>query len=328
MALMRVRKIGKFMGGAALVGLLAGAVYGQTPQKPPAKPPSAPLPASASNLDKVVMKVGEEKITQADLDFIIATMNPQAKRALATQGRKGLGDQYATVLVLEQHALADHLDSSPAFVRQLNMQRRQLLAEAAYSEIARQAVVTPEETNQYFTTHAEELAVVKVRQVAIRKLAEGAPAGTKGLPLAEAKTRAEDIRKAMIAGGDPKKIAEQFQVPDEVIVDVDPRDVARDSLRPDMQKAASQLKDGEVSEVFDLPQVLVFFQVVAHHQPELKEVSTQIENSLRQQKIEAAVAGLKKQAHIWTDDAYFAPPAPTPPEGTPKAPPASPPAKP
>ena len=328
MALMGVGKMGKFMGGVALVGLLAGTVYGQTPQKPPVKPPSAPLPASASDLDKVVMKVGDEKVTQADLDFIIATMNPQAKRALATQGRKALGDQYATMMVLEQRAVAEHLDSSPAFIRQLTMQRRQLLAEAAYSEIARQAAVTPEETNQYFTAHAEELGQFKIRQVAIRKRPEGAAEGTKGLPVEEAKTRAEDIRKAMIAGADPKKVAEQFQVPDVVIIDVEPRDVGRDAMRPDMQKAASQLKDGEVSEVFDLPQVLLFFQLVGHRQPELKEVSAQIEKSLRQKKIEAALADLKKEAHIWTDDAYFAAPVATPPEETPKTPPASPPARP
>lgn len=328
MAFIGVRKIGKFIGGAILIGLLAGVVYGQTPQKPPAKPPSAPLPASAANLDKVVMKVGGQNVTQADLDFVIATMNPQDKRALATQGRKALGDNYATMLVLEQHAVAEHLDSSPAFVRQLSMQRWQLLAQAAYSEIARQAAVTPEETNQYFTTHTEELGQIKLRQVVVRKRAEGAPEGTKGLPLAEAKTRAEDIRKAMLAGADPKKVAEQFQVPDVVSIDVEPRDVGRDTLPADMQKAAATLKDGEVSEVFDLPQVAVFFQVVGHRPSELKEVSAQIENSLRQKKIEAALEGLKKEAHIWTDDAYFAPPAPTPPEAAPKTPPASPPAKP
>jgi hypothetical protein len=328
MAFMGVRKIGKFIGGAILIGLMAVAVYGQTPQKPPAKPPSAPLPAGAANLDKVVMKVGAENVTQTDLDFVIATLNPQDKRSLASQGRKSLGDKYATLLVLEQRAVAQHLDSSPAFVRQLRMQRRQLLAEAAYAEITRQAAVTPEETNQYFTTHTEELGQFKIRQVVIRKRAEGAAEGTKGLPLAEAKTRAEDIRKAMIAGGDQKKVAEQFQVPDEVIIDVEPRDVGRDAMRPDMQIAASQLKEGGVSEVFDLPQVLAFFQLVGHRQPELKEVSAQIENSLRQKKIDAALEGLKKDAHIWTDDAYFAPPAPTPPEAAPKTPPASPPAKP
>jgi DNA-binding transcriptional regulator YdaS (Cro superfamily) len=274
------------------------------------------------------MKVGEEKVTQADLDFVVATLNPQAKRALATQGRRALGDQYATLLVLEQRALAEHLDSSPAVVRQLAMHRRQLLAEAAYTEIARQAAVAPEETSQYYTAHPDEFEQVKIRQVFIRKRAEGAPAGAKGLPLAEARSRAEAVRKELLAGTDPKKVAEQFQVPDVVIIDAEPREVGRATLRPEMQKAASQLKDGEISEVFDLPQVLVFFQVVAHRTPELKEVSAQIENTLRQKKIEAALAELRKEAHIWTDDAYFAAPEPAPPEGVSKAPPVGPPTKP
>lgn len=323
-----MQHIGKFFGGAILAGLLAGVVYGQTPQNPPPTLPSAPIPASASNLDKVVMKVGEEQVTQAEFDFIIANMSPQDKRTLAAQGRRPLGDQYATLLVLEQRAVAEHLDSSPAFARQLVMQRRQLLAGAAYSEIVRQAAVTPEETNQYYTAHPDEFEQIKIRQVVVGKRPEGAAEGAKGLPLAEARTRADAIRKALLAGADPKKVAEQFQVPNEVIVDAEPRDVNQSALRPEMQKAVSQLKDGEISEVFDLPQALVFFQVVAHHHAELKEVSGQIENSLRQKKIEAALAELRKQVHIWTDDAYFAAPVPTPAEGTSTKPPASPPAKP
>jgi DNA-binding transcriptional regulator YdaS (Cro superfamily) len=317
-----MRQTGKFLGGAILAGLLAGVINGQTPQNPPANAPSAPSP------DKVVMKVGQEQVTAGDFDFVIASMSPENKRALATQGRKPLGDQYATLLVLEQHAVARHLDSSPAVVRQLAMRRRELLAQAAYSEIARQAAVTPEEASQYYAAHPDEFEQLKIRQVVIRKLAEGAPAGSKGFPLAEAQTRAEDIRKALLAGADPKKVADQFKAADAVMIDAEPRDVGRDVMPPDMQKAASELKDGEISQVFDMPQALVFFQIVSRRQPELKEVSTQIENSLRQKKIDAAVEGLKKEAHIWTDDSYFSAPVSAPPARATKTPLAAPPAKP
>jgi len=323
-----VRQIAKYLGGVILAGLLAGAIYGQTPQNPPATPPSAPTPGSTSDLDKVIMKVGEEPVTQADMEFILGTLNAQAKRTLAAQGRRPLGEQYAMTLLLEQRALADHLDATPAFVRQLAFQRRQLLAGAAYGEVARQAVVTSEETSQYYTAHPEEFEQVKVRQVVVRKRAEGAQEGAKGLALPEARSRAEAIRKAFLAGTDPKKIAEQFQVADEVLVDVEPRVVSRGTMRPDMEKAAFQLKDGEISEVIDVPQALVFFQAAEHHRQELKEVSAKIEDSLRQKKINATLAELRSKAAVWMDDSYFAAPKATPPAGPSQTPPASPPVQP
>jgi hypothetical protein len=41
----------------------------------------------------------------------------------------------------------------------------------------------------------------------------------------------------------------------------------------------------------------------------LKDVSSKIENTLRQQKINNALDALKKKAKVWMDDGYFAPPS-------------------
>jgi hypothetical protein len=54
--------------------------------------------------------------------------------------------------------------------------------------------------------------------------------------------------------------------------------------------------------------MLVFFKLVSHKVGELKNVSSQIEDTLRQQKITSALDALKKNAKIWMDDAYFAAP--------------------
>jgi hypothetical protein len=42
---------------------------------------------------------------------------------------------------------------------------------------------------------------------------------------------------------------------------------------------------------------------------ELNNVSSQIENTLRQQKVDSAVDTLKKNAKVWMDEDYFAPPS-------------------
>ena len=310
-------------GGLLIAGVLVGVGYGQTPGGQAPVAPSPSPAAQSSSPDKIVLKVGDESITQREVDEFIQTLPPQAQRTLASQGRKSLGDEYTLMLVLSQDALRHHLDSTPAFQQMLAMRRRQLLASAAYQEIARQTVVTPEEVGKYFAAHQSEFEEVRVHQVVIRIKPEGTKEGTPGLTAEEAKTRAEEIRKALSSGVDPKKVAEQFQVANVVRVDAEPFPVRRGSMRADMEKAAFELKEGEISPVFDLPQTLTFFKVASHKIRELKEVSPQIENSLRQQKVTSALDELKKNAKVWMDDGYFAAPSQPGPQA-PAKPPAAP----
>jgi parvulin-like peptidyl-prolyl isomerase len=224
------------------------------------------------------------------------------------------------MLILSQDALRHHLDSTPAFHQMLALRRRQLLATTAYQEIVRQSVVTPEETSKYFAAHQSEFEEARLYEVVIRKKAEGANEATPGLTAEEAKTRAEEIRKALSSGDDIKKVAEKYQVPNIVRVDAEPSVVRRGTLRADMEKAVFELKDGQVSEVFDVTQSLVFFKVASHKAGELKDVSSQIENTLRQQKVNSALDELKKNAKVWLDDGYFAAPSQPGPQGAPKPP--------
>jgi parvulin-like peptidyl-prolyl isomerase len=79
-------------------------------------------------------------------------------------------------------------------------------------------------------------------------------------------------------------------------------------MRPDMEKVAFALKAGEVSEPIEVPQALVSFQVIKHSHSELKDVTPEIEKKLRQEKVEASIDGVKKNANIWMDDEYFGSP--------------------
>jgi len=324
----RTRHTSVALGGLLLAGLLTGTVYGQAPQDATPRLTDVAPATPAATPDKVVLKVGEEQFTQADVDFLIGNLNPQAQRTLATQGRRSLGEQYAAMVLLSQQALSHHLDTTPTYLRQLAIQRRQLLAQAAYDELQRQAAVTPEEVGQYFSAHQTEFDEAQLRQVIVRKRPEGANEGTPGLSPQDARARAESVRKALATAADAKKVAQELQVPNEVLIDVEPRAVRRGGMRPEMDKVAFQLRDGEVSEIFDVPQALVFFQVVGRRHLELKDASPQIENTLRQQKVEAAVAELKKKTAVWMDDQYFAPPSTSPAAATSTGPPPSQPPKP
>jgi parvulin-like peptidyl-prolyl isomerase len=320
-----LRRTSKLLIALLVSGLLTSTVFAQAPKPaaagatPAQEKPADTKAATPDSPEKVVLKVGSQQFTKADIDFLVENLAPQAQQALATQGRKPLGDQYATIVMLAQQARTLHLDQSPAFKRQLALQEQQLEAKAAYEEINKQVQVTPADVQQYYTAHTSEYDQIMLRQIVVRKRATDTPAAAgkppastgPGLPPEEAKTRAEAIRKELAAGTDVKKVIENFKSPGDIIIDAEPHTVRRGSMRPEMEELAFALKPGEVSKTFDVPQAVVLFQVTEHGRVELKDVTPEIERSLRQQKVEAAMAEVKKKTTLWMDDQYFAP-APKP----------------
>ena len=304
-----------------MTALTTGVVCAQTPKPADPKPaPAASTPASPTletpiKSDTVVLKVGTQNFTKADIDELIDGLTPQMQHAIASQGKKSLGDQYALVVALSHQAETQHLDQSPVFIHKLAFQKQQLEAQAAFEQLNDQAKVTPEETQKYYTAHADEYDEISVRQIIVRKKTAdpksdpahpAAPTGP-GLAPEEAKTRAEAIRKELTAGTDIKKVTEDFKAPGDVIIDTEPRTIRHGGMRPDMEKVAFALKDGEVSEPIDVPQALVMFQVIKHTHSDLKDVTPDIEKKLRQEKVEASIDNVKKSANIWMNDEYFGP---------------------
>ena len=296
---------------------------GKATTTPPAKTPAATPAASAAKTDaappqtaqstggKVVLRVGEKEVTQADLDTLLSRLNPQVQQTVARQGKRPFGEQYAMMVILSSQAVDHHLDISSEFQRQLAMQRMQMLAQAEYDALTRQAAVTPEDTGKYFSEHPTEFEEAKVRQVVLRKKADDATADAQGLPIADGRARAEEIRKALISGTEANKVVKDFSVPNVIVIDAEPRNVRRGQLLPELDKVVFQLKDGEISELVETPQVFVMAQLISRRQLEQKDVSREIENKLRQQKIDAALADLRQKNPIWMDEQYFAaPPAP------------------
>ncbi len=281
------------------------------PAKETATPPSTSTTASANESSdpskKVVLKVGSAAITQSEIDFIYSNLNPQAKQALATQGRRPLGDEYVKVLLLSQQAENDHLDSVPGVRERLELQRTQMLAQAEYEKMSSEIKVSPDEIGQYFTAHQPDFQTAQVREFVIRKKPDGAKEGTPGLSAEEAKTKAESMRKALTSGTSIETVRKDSSVPNVVMIDSDPRTIHRGELLASLDKAAFELKDGQVSDPLETPQAVVFLQVVGHKMPEQKDVATEIENRLRQSKLETAVSDLRNKTKVWMDDEYFKP---------------------
>ncbi len=304
-----------------LLGIfLATGAFAQQPS-PPTAPQGTP-PASAATAtqapattpETVIIKSGEQKVTLADFDALLALVGPQAQRANTGPARRQLAEQYGVMLTLAQQAEKDKLESSPTFQRQMAFARLQALARLEFETLQSQAKVTPEEVSQYYSAHTSDFEEVMLRQVVIRKRPEGAKEGSPGLPAADARTLAESFRKEAQGGKDWKDLAKDSKNPTDVRVDSEARSFRHGQLPAEWEKAAFQLKEGEISSPLENPQVIVMFQSAGSRKPELKEVSAQIESNLKQQKTESALDALKEKYGLWLDDKYFGA-SPTPPPG-------------
>lgn len=285
-----------FLAGAssALVGFA---------QSSPAPKPAAQ--SAASSPDKVVLKVGNTKVTKADVDYLISGLNPRVQQAIAARGRKPVGDEYATMVLLSQKAQNDHLDASPDFQRRIALEKLQLLAQEEYHKMSEDVQISPDEINTYYNAHKGDYEEAQVREFVVRKKAADAKPGDPGLSAVEAKARLASIQKAIEAGTDIKAVAKKFDVPNVVMINPEPQTVRRGEMIPALDKVAFELKPNQFSPPMETSRAVVLLQVLSHQQQEVGTVSGQIKDELRQQKLRAAMDDMKAKANIWMDPEYF-----------------------
>jgi len=253
----------------------------------------------------VVLKVGDVQVTKEEFESRIREIEPgHGDEGAPDKDRQRLGDDYASVLMLSQQALAKHLDSSPEVARQLAIARMQVLSDAEFATLMQQAQPTFAEVTQYYNAHASDYEEVQIRRLFIWKQPEDSK-GVQALTSQAARAKAEQIRKAYASGTDVKKLSGDLTKSQEGMLDPNPLTFSRGELSAQMLKVASSLKDGEWSEVEDTPARLLLIQLVKRDHQQLGQVSSHIEKQLQDKKMEALLNDLKKDAGIWMDEKYF-----------------------
>jgi len=245
------------------------------------------------------------QITQAQFEQYIADL--EAQQGPADLSRKKLGDNYASLLMLSQQAVANHLESSPMVIRQLAIDRTQILSNAQFARLKTEATPTPEQISEYYNAHLDKYDVVQLRRVFIWKKGPGREVG---VDPQDAKPLADAIRQAYASGSDPKKLVKD---PDSVALDAAPLTFQRGEMPAEMEKVAFAMqKDGEWAQLAEDPGTLVMLQLVSRSRRTLSEVSPQIEKKLQNEKLREELDALKKKTGIWMDEQYFASHAPIP----------------
>jgi len=274
-------------------------------EKPENKQPS--LQKETSPGHRVILKVGAKPVTEAEFESSVGDIESSGgdpDKGPQDKNRRQLGDDYASVLMLSQLAVTDHLDSSPEIRQKLAMARVQILSDAKFTKLLEETKPRSEEINRYYEAHLSEFDRVQVRRLFIWKVGGGSK-NTHGLSAEDANARAAAILQASASGGDAVKLAEMFGESDQGIFDAQPLTFERGQLPPAMNKAAFTMKPGTWAEAEDTQDHIILLYLEGRDRAPLSDVKSVIEKAVHGDKMQAKLDELKKKTGIWMDEKYF-----------------------
>jgi PPIC-type PPIASE domain len=282
-------------------------------EKPESKPSSqstsstSPQKAESSE-HRVILKVGAKPVTEEEFELSVGEIEPSAgdpdKGTVAGKDRRQLGDDYASVVMLSQLAVANHLDTTPEIRQKLALARTQILSDAMFARLMDQTKPTSDELNHYYQTHQSDFDRVEVRRLFIWKVGQGSK-NTRGLSPEDATARAAAILQASASGGDAVKLAEMFKESDQGIFDAQSLTFERGQMPPAMDKAAFTIKPGTWAQAEDTPDHIILLYLEGRDRAPFSDVKSLVEKAVHGDKMQAKIDELKKKTGIWMDERYF-----------------------
>jgi peptidyl-prolyl cis-trans isomerase C len=306
---------------AAILALFAiPSLFAQVPalSRTTPAPAAAPAPAPPPEPNKVVLTIGDEKITEAQFDDMINAIPAQYQAYARGAGRRAFADQIVQVKVLSQEAEKRKLDQEPKVRDEIAFQRQNLLAQAMFLLLQQNTKVDDAAVEKYYNEHKNDYEVLKGRHILIR--VKGAPmqgvAGKPELTDEEALAKAQAIRKRLVGGEDFATVAKAES--DDTGSGAQGGDLGefrKGMMVPPFEEAAFAAKVNEVTEPVKTPFGYHLIQVQSHVTKSVAEARPDIEKKLRPELARTAVDDLRKGATVHLDDGYFPPVPATPAPG-------------
>ena len=282
-------------------------------------------PAPAPSTDPIVIAAGDLVVRQSEFEDALKTLPEQYQQYAMGPGKKQFAEDYLRMKMLAAAGTKAGLDKDPEVVQQLNLMRENLVANAQLKKIEDGIKVTDEDLKKVYDASKNDYEQVKARHILIAF--KGSPAAQEGKPeLTEeqAKAKAEELRKQIVAGTVKFEDAAAKESDDvgSGSRGGDLGEFNRGQMVPEFEKAAFEAKVGEVTPVVRTQFGYHIIKVDEHGSTPFEQVKPVLERNTRQERLQAELEKMKNAAKPTFNDAYFAPPAP------PAQPPATPAAEP
>lgn len=304
----------KFVIAFAVVAMSAG-VFAADEKKSDKKAdkPAAPAAQAAASDDPVVMRFGDVAIKKSEFEAAIKTL-PQEYQALASgPAKKSFAEDYLRMKMLANQAEKAGLANDPEVKMQIELMRSNALANAQISKMQESIKLSDADVQKAYDEQKGMFEKAKARHILIAP--EGSPAAPPDAKLTDeqAKAKAEEIRKKLVAGGDFAELAKK-ESHDKGSGERggDLGEFGRGDMVPEFEKVAFEGKIGEISPVVKTQFGYHILQVSERKATPLADVRPQLEERLRQQKLQEQLEAIKKDMNVQLDETYFAQTGPAP----------------
>jgi hypothetical protein len=289
---------------------------------------SAPPAAAAQKTqpppgERVVLTIGDDKITAAEVELFIHDLPPQYQAFYGGSGKRLLPQYIIAMKVLSSEAIKLKLEQQPEVARALETAHETILAGAARQHFLTSVVVSEQELRELYQKDKTLSEEDRIRHILIRT--ENSPlkpggAGHPALPEPEARKKLQDIRARILAGADFAQMAKQYSE-DTATADSggDMGVIQSDKVVPPIIDAAHSLNPGQVSDLIPTPSGVEIIQVEDKHTKSFEEVKPALETQLRQSKAAELIKHLMENYHPVIDEEFFSgqPASPPPPVPSP-----------
>lgn len=275
-----------------------------------------PVPAgpalSALPPDKVVLAVGDEKVTAAELQSIYEVFPEGARDGVQGAGRQQFAESIVRMKLLAAEARRRKFDQTPAFRAQAVFQVENLLASQFFEELKRTAPVDEAAARAWYEKHKGEYESVRARHILVRMHGSPVPVKPeqKDLSEEEALAKARDLRAKLAAGADFAALAAAES--DDAASAANGGDVGtfrRGQMVPSFEEAAFALKAGELSEPVRTRFGYHLIKAESRTARSFEELRPEIEKRLRPELARQVIDDLRKAATITLDPVYYGDPA-------------------
>lgn len=276
------------------------------PAPRPAAPVAVPAATPAVAPDKVVISVGDSKITAAQFNELIDLLPEQNRAAARGPSRKQFADEIVRVLVLADEGKRRKLDEGEAYKAQAQFQAENLLAGKTFAELTKS---DDAELRSYYEAHKSDFEQVHARHILIRTKGSPMPAepGKKELTDEEALAKAKELRQKIVDGADFAQLASQESDDSSKSAGGDLHFFHRGQLVPPFEQAAFALKVGEVSEPVKTPFGYHLIKVEEKKEETFDQAKPEVQRRLQSEKSKNTLDELIKKAGVTLDPEYFPP---------------------
>ena len=271
------------------------------PPPPPAVLPNVPP-------DKVIITVGDQKITAAQFEQIIATLPAQYQNAARGNGRRQFAENLSKILLLSEEGKRRKLDEAPSYQTQIHFQNANILAGITYDALGKDAKFTDAEVRKYYDDHLKEFEQIRARHILIRMKGSPLPVkpGEKDLTEEEALAKAQEIEKKLKGGASFEDLARSES--DDSGSGANGGDLGffhHNQMVPQFEEAAFKLKVGEISE--PVKTQFGYHIIRLEAVKTFEDVRPDVEKKMRPEMAQKALSDMEKKAGVTFDPDFFGP---------------------